>query len=192
VPPDLPIITFSLQDRFTSPYSLNVHDFLLKPVTRGTLLQAINRLQRDLQTILIVDDDLQLVELLSRMLESAGRGWRTIKCFGGEEALHRMSREAPDLVVLDLALPDVDGLAVLETMRANRLLVGVPVIVMSGREYLEMIEGGNSLSIARGTRFSGRELLSYLPLLIGAQPSAAAGPAPAPAPPAAPGAAPAS
>ncbi|MDI7275810.1 MAG: ATP-binding protein, partial [Anaerolineae bacterium] len=192
LPADLPIITFALQDRFTSPRPLNVHEFLLKPVTRDGLIRAITRLHGSIETILIVDDDLQLVELLSRMLESAGRGWRTIKCFGGQEALNRMFREPPDAVLLDLALPDVDGLVVLETMRSSRSLAATPVIVVSAREHLEMIQGGSTLSITRGRGFSGRELLTYLRLLVSAQPSAAADSAPAPAPPAAPTAAQAS
>lgn len=185
VPPDLPIIALPLQDRFTSPEPLNVHEFLLKPVARERLLQAIDSLHRELETILIVDDDLQLVELLSRMLESAGRGWRTIKSFCGQEALNRMFREPPDLVLLDLALPQVDGLTVLETMRANRPLEGIPVIVISAHEHLEMIEGGHMLSVTRGKRFSNTELLTYLSILMSGQSPGAVAPAPAQAPPAA-------
>ncbi len=192
VPPDLPIISIPLQDRFTSPRPLSVHEYLLKPVTRERLFQAISRLPHSIGTILIVDDDLQLAELLSRMLESAGRRWRTIKSFAGQEALNRMFREPPDLVMLDLALPDVDGLTVLETMRGSHLLADTPVIVMSGREHLEMIEGGHSLSIARGKRFSSSELLGYLRLIVSARLPAAAGPTRAPAPPVAPAAAQAS
>ncbi|MCL6429283.1 MAG: hybrid sensor histidine kinase/response regulator, partial [Anaerolineae bacterium] len=165
-PSDLPIITLALQDSFSRPQPLHVHEFLLKPVTRERLLEAIGRLRATVETVLIVDDDLQVAELLSRMLESAGRGWRTVKCFCGQEALNRMFREPPDLVLLDLALPDLDGQTVLQTMRNSRLLASTPVIVVTGRDHLDMIEGGRTLTLCRGKGYTSGELLAYLRLLL--------------------------
>ncbi len=180
-PSDIPIIALALHDSFTRPQPLHVHEFLLKPVTRERLLEAIGRLRAPVETVLIVDDDLQVAELLSRMLESAGRGWRTVKCFGGQEALNRMFREPPDLVLLDLVLADVDGQTVLQTMRKSQLLARTPVIVVTGRDHLDMIEGGRMLTLWRGKAYSCSELLACLRVLLSAHPPGHGVPTPAPA-----------
>ncbi len=69
------------------------------------------------QRILIVDDDPKIVRLLRASLEQAG--YRVFVAYDGETALHTLRRERPDLVVLDLMLPDRDGWDVTRVMRAD-------------------------------------------------------------------------
>ncbi|MCG2770033.1 MAG: response regulator, partial [Anaerolineae bacterium] len=125
----------SMPGSLGSAQALGIHDYLIKPIVRQRLLEAIERLGKDVRSVLILDDDQQLVELLGRMLESAGRKYRPIKAFGGEDVLTRMRRRRPDMVLLDLVMSD--GLAVLEAMRADSFLADIPVIVISAPEYLE-------------------------------------------------------
>ena len=166
-PPHLPIIALPLQDRFASLGIANVQAFVLKPVRRERLLQAIDALPGDIRDILVVDDDMQFVELVSRMLESAGRGWRTMKSFSGQELLDRLRRGRPDLILLDLTLPDIDGVDALRQMASDSRKRDIPVIIVSAWDPLEMIEGGNVVSIERGSTFSSRELLGHISLLVG-------------------------
>lgn len=171
-PSDLPVVAFPLGDSLGAARALGVRDYLVKPVTRPQLLDAVERLGEEIHSILIVDDEPQLVELLSRMLQSAGKEYRLSKAFSGESALNRMRRLRPDLVLLDLRMPDKDGLSILESMRADPVLAGIPVIVVSAQEYLEAekTRGGHALGIVRRQEFSIAELLKCLQSLLDALP----------------------
>jgi CheY-like chemotaxis protein len=166
LPPNLPIIEFPLRSGLASTERLGVYDYLLKPVTRPRLLSAINGLAEDIESVLVVDDDPQLVELLCRMLESVREGILVDRAFNGDDALRRIQLHRYDLVLLDLVMPGTDGMAVLDTLRKDQLLADVPVIVVSGRDYLEHAGGAHSLSVNRGDSFTGAELLHYLQVLV--------------------------
>lgn len=79
--------------------------------------------------ILIVDDEPQILRFLSTSL--AAHGYSVIEASSGEEGLIRSERDKPDLIVLDLGLPDVDGIEVLQRIRSRS---AVPVIILSARE----------------------------------------------------------
>jgi CheY-like chemotaxis protein len=81
--------------------------------------------------ILVVDDDASIRELLCIILESRGFAVETAE--DGSEALERLrARSLPALVLLDLMMPGMDGLAFLEVLRRDEALAGIPVVVISG------------------------------------------------------------
>ena len=79
--------------------------------------------------VLIIEDDRNLNHLLSLALES--EGYHTIHAATGQRAIEEVRTRKPDLVLLDLGLPDVDGLTLVPTIRANS---AAPIIVVSGRQ----------------------------------------------------------
>ena len=79
--------------------------------------------------ILIVDDDPDCVELLSVYFST--RGHAVLQAKSGREALERAARDNPDLVLLDQRMPAVDGVRVVEILRADALTAEKPVILMS-------------------------------------------------------------
>ena len=83
------------------------------------------------QRILVVDDDKEVVRLMSGYLEQAGYG--VLVAYNGESALHILRRERPDLVLLDLMLPDRDGWDITRTMRADATLRHTPIIMLTAR-----------------------------------------------------------
>jgi two-component system OmpR family response regulator len=90
--------------------------------------------------ILIVDDEEVIRALLREMLRDAG--YETIETGQGKEALALVSSELPDLVVLDLMLPDIGGWDVLERLRAEERREGrpeLPVVVLSKRDEPEVL-----------------------------------------------------
>ena len=82
--------------------------------------------------ILIVDDDPDCVELLS--IHLLHRGHTVVGAKDGPDALERASWERPDLIVLDLRMPTVDGIRVIEILRGNALTVSTPIILMSAAD----------------------------------------------------------
>jgi two-component system KDP operon response regulator KdpE len=80
-------------------------------------------------SLLVVDDEPSVRRLLRTTL--AGHGYRILEAASGQAALDMLARERPDAVLLDLGLPDVDGLEVIRRLRDSG--VGVPIIVLSSR-----------------------------------------------------------
>jgi len=81
--------------------------------------------------ILVVDDDREIVRLLRAYLEQ--NGFEVLTAYDGERALHILRRERPDLVVLDLMLPDRDGWEVTRIVRSDPNLAATPIIMLTAR-----------------------------------------------------------
>jgi two-component system alkaline phosphatase synthesis response regulator PhoP len=81
--------------------------------------------------ILVVDDDKQIVRLVQSYLERAG--YHVLTAYDGETALHAIRRERPDLVVLDLMLPNRDGWEITRLIRAEPSLAPLPIIMLTAR-----------------------------------------------------------
>jgi two-component system alkaline phosphatase synthesis response regulator PhoP len=83
------------------------------------------------QRILVVDDDKEIVRLLRAYLEQAG--YQVLVAYNGESALHVLRRERPDLLLLDLMLPDRDGWDVTRIVRGDDALAATPIIMLTAR-----------------------------------------------------------
>lgn len=81
--------------------------------------------------ILVVDDDKQIVRLVQSYLERAS--YQVLTAYDGETALHTIRRERPDLVVLDLMLPNRDGWEVTRAVRSDPSLASLPIIMLTAR-----------------------------------------------------------
>lgn len=81
--------------------------------------------------ILVVDDDKSIVKVLRGYLEQAGYG--VLSAYDGEEALHALRAAKPDLLVLDLMLPDRDGWEVTRIIRTDPVLSAMPIIMLTAR-----------------------------------------------------------
>jgi CheY-like chemotaxis protein len=116
---------------------------------------------------LIVDDDPELVELVARMLQSAGESYHLVKAFGGAEALARLHGEHVDLMLLDLFMPEMDGVKVLQESKRDPALAQIPVIVISAQNpEIVAVQEGLSLKMERAATASTTETLNYLQALV--------------------------
>ncbi len=108
---------------------------LLKPLGDETLLEALGDLdpRQAGGSILIVEDDPHVRAQHRRLIAQHFPGYSVRDVGDGREALAAVAVEAPSLVLLDLRLPELDGFAVLEALRAERRTAGVPVLVLSGK-----------------------------------------------------------
>ena len=85
----------------------------------------------DKQRILCIEDDVDMIELIRVILER--RGFDVIGTLGGRGALEAIRREKPDLVLLDLMMPDVGGWEIYRQMKADEELRHIPVVVVTAR-----------------------------------------------------------
>ncbi|ACN13364.1 two-component DNA-binding response regulator [Desulforapulum autotrophicum HRM2] len=114
------------------------------------------------EKILIVDDERDIVELVRFNLKR--EGYHTLVAFSGEEALSMAKREMPDLVVLDLMLPGIDGFEVTRRIRGNAVTVEIPIVMLTAKgEESDIVTGleiGANDYISKP--FSPRELVARI------------------------------
>lgn len=115
--------------------SLGASGYLVKPIMEQELLAALDRLDREAgrHRVLVVDDQPEDLELLSRILEDQ-EGYEVITATGGLEGIHRIQEQRPDLVILDLLMPEVDGFSVLEAVRLNEATRSIPIIIVTAKD----------------------------------------------------------
>ena len=111
------------------------------------------------KTILVVDDEPRVVQFITMNLEL--EGFRVVSASNGHEALEKVTRELPDLIVLDIMLPDMDGF---ETLKKIRQVSSVPVIFLSVKgEEFDRVRGLDLGADDYMTKpFSPRELMSRI------------------------------
>jgi len=97
--------------------------------------------------IMIVDDERDIVLVIKMSLEKYG--YQTCEAYDGIEALEKIKTEKPDLVLLDLMMPRLDGHSVNLRLKENPETAGIPVIVITGKGHLkELLEIREELSVA--------------------------------------------
>ena len=96
--------------------------------------------QSSAKKILIIEDDRFLRELIARKLTD--EGFETLEAGEGEQGLKKIKEEKPDLVLLDLILPSIDGFEVLSRMKEDAKVSSIPVIILSNLGQREEVERG--------------------------------------------------
>jgi len=91
--------------------------------------------------ILVVDDSQPILELASTMLKLLG--YEPLKASTGVEALKVLSKETPDMALLDVMLPDMDGFKICQHIRNHTALAEIPVFMVSAKKTSEDMERGH-------------------------------------------------
>ena len=89
-------------------------------------------LDRMRKRILVVDDEVTLLTLLERMVKVMGRGYEVISVADGVEAIVEVTRQRPDMILLDLSMPKMDGFEVCRRLKKDPETEGIVIIAMSG------------------------------------------------------------
>ena len=93
--------------------------------------------------ILIVDDEAQMVEMVKMRLEAAG--YKTLCAYDGQEGLEKAKKEKPNLIILDLMLPKMDGYKVCGLLKNDARYAKIPIIMFTARVLDEDIALGKEL-----------------------------------------------
>ncbi len=141
---EIPVVFFSLETGQNSGAFLDLN-ILTKPINTAELAEElvaqglVNDENNGSQagSILIVDDDPDILELHTRILKSMASGYRVLQAHDGREALEIARKERPALMLLDLMMPEMDGFTVLETMQSEEALRGILTIVVTSQVLTE-------------------------------------------------------
>jgi signal transduction histidine kinase/DNA-binding response OmpR family regulator len=134
---DIPVIILSIIDNKKLGFSLGAAEYLVKPVEKQVLLRKLKKLEKMtmIKKVLIVDDERDTVELISTVLSEAG--YQTAKAFNSEDAIKSIQDFSPDLIVLNLTMPEVSGFDVIEYLKTEEGVKDIPLIVITHKDLTE-------------------------------------------------------
>jgi CheY-like chemotaxis protein len=134
---DIPVALVTILDDRDLGFALGATDYLTKPVDRERLT-ALARKYRPAgptQRALVIDDDPATREMLRRMLERDG--WTVGEAPNGRAGLELVAATPPDLVLLDLMMPELDGFKFVERLRSEPAWRSVPVLVVTSKDLTD-------------------------------------------------------
>jgi AraC-like DNA-binding protein len=143
-------------------------EYLSKPIGSAELIQVLQRKAGEnsrAKTILVVDDDPDLLTMHASMIRNHFSACRVVTAAGGRDALELVRREAPDLILLDLMMPEMSGFDVLRELQGLEMARQVPVIVLTAksvtREELDRLGRSVTAVLAKGV-FTAEETLAHI------------------------------
>ena len=130
---EIPVILLSIVDDRPMGHSLGAADYLTKPIDRSRLLNVLEThlSGQTSPTILVVEDDVNAREIMGRFLQR--QDWSVELASNGREALQYLDDNLPDLIVLDLMMPEMDGFEFIQVLRQNSDWQEIPVIVLTAK-----------------------------------------------------------
>jgi signal transduction histidine kinase/CheY-like chemotaxis protein len=140
---------------------LEVERYLLKPVDHRQFLDAIRSITKPVRSILLIDDDLETLQLFTRILSTSPENYRVLQSTNGEEALSLLHSRKVDLILLDLYMPRMNGFVFLEEKNKQPKWKDIPVIILTAEDpsrHPMVIPG---LTISRSQGLSLSELFQF-------------------------------
>jgi signal transduction histidine kinase/DNA-binding LacI/PurR family transcriptional regulator/CheY-like chemotaxis protein len=168
-----PVLAYSLDEDLNQGEILELN-YLHKPLKLEQLVTELqrHRLGTEQRNILIVDDDPGILDLHSRLVTQIGCQATTAR--DGREALELIEQNRPDLILLDLMMPVMDGFAVIEALQSRETTRSIPVIVLTARLLseadLERCNHGVSAILSKGV-FNTAETLKHIESVLTRQPA---------------------
>jgi signal transduction histidine kinase/CheY-like chemotaxis protein len=138
---DIPVIVVSVVDNPELGMALGALDYFVKPVDADAFLKSLTRFKFKREPgsgefrVLVVDDLPANRELLTGVLEPAG--FKVIVADGGEQGIRLAKTSNPDLVLLDLMMPGVNGFDVVDALRADKSTRSIPIMILTAKDLTE-------------------------------------------------------
>ncbi len=134
---DVPVIMITVLEQQRLGYALGAADYIIKPVDRTAFLRVLrrHRCHNAPCRALVVEDDRATRHLMRGVLEQ--EGWVVAEAENGEVGLAEMEIEQPDLILLDLMMPTMDGFEFAATLRTNKQWRSIPVVVVTAMDITE-------------------------------------------------------
>jgi CheY-like chemotaxis protein len=169
----IPVVVLSIVDDRGKGFALGASEYLVKPVDRDELIRAVRHAvrasshePRDI-TVLAVDDDPIVLELMDAVL--GPEDFTVVKAGSGREGLDLVRERRPDVIVLDLLMPDFDGFQVLDELKGDPETAHIPIIILTckalSQEDKQRLNGRVNYLKQKGD-FSRADFVAYLRSLV--------------------------
>ena len=171
---NIPVIILTMIEERQMGFALGAAEYLLKPIDKHSLLEVLTRFRdengRNLtpsSRILIVEDDEATRDLMCRTLEK--EGWDVEAAENGRNGLMCMENGRPDLILLDLMMPEVDGFQFITEMRQNEAWRTIPIIIVTAKDLTledQLALNGYVKGVLQKGAYEQRELLNQISTLV--------------------------
>jgi len=166
---DIPVIMISMVDNQSMGYTLGATEYMTKPIDRDRLVHILGKHSGVTPpgSVLIVDDDPSTREMLRRMVEK--EGWAAVEAENGRAALQRMADVTPDVILLDLMMPVMDGFEFVLELRKVESWRTIPIVVVTAKDITDDDRRrltGNVERILQKGSYDREELLEEVRSLI--------------------------
>ena len=165
---ELNLITLPMPSGRAAIRQRGAYDYLVKPVSREALRKALSQFGAALHSIMIIDDNRDIVRLFGQTLRSINPGFHVRSAYDGPEGLALMQADPPDLLMLDVLMPEMDGFEVIARMQRCPELADVPIVLISAKGASELITPTihGDVKLARAAGYTPLELVACIQALI--------------------------
>ena len=130
---DIPVVLMTIVDDKHRGYSLGATEYMIKPVSREGLTRVLRTICGAVgRHTLVVDDDSSMREWMRMVLEHDS--WKVVEAENGRVALTRLAEAQPDVIILDLMMPEMDGFEFLVEMRCHAAWRDIPVLIVTAKD----------------------------------------------------------
>ncbi|NMF57634.1 response regulator [Pseudanabaena yagii] len=162
----IPIILLTITPDYHESYEIGANDYLFKPIDRDRLVSTIEKYRHGSDSplsVLIAEDNINVQSMLRRMLEK--ENCIVWEAQDGYEALNLLSDHVPDLILLDLMMPNIDGFEFIHLLRLRQDIQSIPIIIITAKDltdddYVRL--SGSVQKILQKTNFSYIQLLEEI------------------------------
>jgi PAS domain S-box-containing protein len=168
---DIPVIMVTMVDNRSLGFALGASDYLTKPVQWDRLAAVLSK-YRCLNppcSVLLVEDDAVSRDMMRTMLVKAG--WTVVEAENGRIALERMEEAKPQLILLDLMMPEMDGFEFASQMRRTPQWSSIPIVVLTAKDITpedRLRLNGYVEQVLQKGAYSSEELLAQVSELVAA------------------------
>ena len=170
--PHTPFLAVPLPGGEVSRRRTAADGYLVKPVSRKGLWDILRQFGSRVDKILIIDDDRDFVRLMGRLLDSPVRRYQIYSAYNGSEGLEMIRRHQPDLVLLDVMLPDINGAQVIARVRTDPAYADLPIVFVSAQDEIPFVETLPGVMIAtKATGLLPGEIVQWIQQMLHEAPS---------------------
>ncbi len=168
IPFGTPVISCWMPGEVEAASQLGVTHYLVKPVTSDKLLEIIDELSEmrcqpaGIKSILIVDDEPDALRLFANVIESDPHGYQVLQVTNGKRALNALRSRHPDLMLLDLIMPGMNGYETLREKQTDPSICDIPVVVISARDPAGEVITVKDLKVYSNKGFSTSNLCELI------------------------------
>jgi CheY-like chemotaxis protein len=164
---DIPVIITSMLDDRKLGIIWGAVEHFVKPIEKEALLATLEKIkQKDAKNplkVLVVDDEKSAVELIAAMLDE--KEFNVLKVYGGKEAIDLAFKEKPEVIILDLMMPESSGFDVIKALKNNPDTIDIPIVVCTAKDLdsndIKKLSGNVSNVMHKGM-FTQEELIECI------------------------------
>jgi CheY-like chemotaxis protein len=169
---DIPVIMLSMLDDHKMGYALGAADYLIKPIQADRLAGVLAKYRNGSSpaSVLVVEDDATTRKMLRRVLEK--QDWQVDEAENGRVALQRIEKAMPELILLDLMMPEMDGFEFVTALRRNEGWRAIPVVVITSKDITAEDRArlnGNVVKILEKGAYNRDGLMAEIQTLVSAR-----------------------